>query len=283
MQVDRFSYIQKTGRFSSVFFELNMLNWLVGKIIVILLIFEAGWLIFTYFQKNSSKFDSVRNIETDAWTAIGTIFLGTVALLTFFYDRYKNRKAKISMVINTAPPDCHQIELTNLQTGEFVSQSIYIRIRVEHVSGNSAEKVEIMVSNFWVIGNDGKRTVKKAFLPMNLIWSHFGGKKRSIPRGLFRHCDLGRFQPKYTNNSHTVLRLDTAVQPNRVSEGEIPNVIEPGKYEFELMLSGENSNFIRKRWLLEFDEDWSDDEQEMLSNHIQITERNVFNFFLNLS
>jgi hypothetical protein len=138
-----------------------------------------------------------------------------------------------------------------------------------------------MVSNFWTIDENGKKKVKKAFMPMNLKWSHFEGKKRSIPRGLFRHCDFGSFQPKYINNTHTILRLDTAVQPNKVSDGEIPNMIEAGKYEFELMLSGVNSNFIRKRWILEFDEDWSDDESEMLHNHISIKERRFYNLLLN--
>lgn len=253
----------------------------ITKIIAILFIFEIGWLAFAFFQKNTYTQYFFKNIQTDAWTAIGTIFLGAVALLTFFYDRYKNRRARVSMIISITPPDCHQIELTNPQTGEFVSKCIYIRIRVEHIRGNSAEDAEIIVSNFWSIDENGRRNVRRAFLPMNLKWSHFGGKKRSIPRGLFRHCDFGSFQPKYTNNTHTVLRLDTAVQPNRVGDGEIPNVIEAGKYEFELMLSGVNANYIRKRWILEFDESWSEDESEMLNNHIQMKERKFYNLLLN--
>jgi hypothetical protein len=255
-----------------------MLNRSIKLLVGICLFGEAIWLAVVLLQENVA---TIEKIEMDAWTAIGTIFLGAVALLTFFYDRYKNRRAKVCMSINTAPPDCHQIELTNLETGTVMSKCIYIRIRVEHISGNSAEDVEILVSNFWVV--DGKeKSVKKSFIPMNLKWSHFEGKKRSIPRRLFRHCDFGSFQPKYTNNTHTVLRLDTIVQPNRVSGGEIPNVIEPGKYEFELMLSGVNSNFIRKRWLLEFDENWSDDENEMLTRHISIKERKYYNYLLSI-
>ncbi|MFA5925764.1 MAG: hypothetical protein WC831_02425 [Parcubacteria group bacterium] len=259
-----------------------MIKRFFDKIIIIILILEISWFIFIYSHNSTLIQDILKNIKTDAWTAIGTIFLGMVALLTFFYDRYKNRRAKVSMLINTVPPDCHQIELTNSKTGEFISQSIYIRIRVEHIGGNSAEDAEIMVSNFWIVNDHGGKIVKKAFLPMNLTWSHFGGKKRSVPRGLFRYCDFGRFQPKYTNNTHTILRLDTAVQPNRVSDGEIPNVIEPGKYEFELILSGVNSNFIRKRWILEFKKNWSDDESEMLNEHIIIKERKWYNFFANI-
>ena len=251
------------------------------KIILVAFILEALWILALYIQNNKAIFGFVGDINTNAWTAIGTIFLGLVALSTFFYDRYKNRRARVSMVINTAPPDCHQIELTDSNTGKFVSKCIYIRIRVEHRRGNSAEDVEIIVSNLWTINEDGKRIVKKSFLPMNLLWSHFDGKKRSIPVGLFRHCDFGSFRPKFTNNTYTVLRLDTAVQPNRVSGGAIPNVIEPGKYEFELVLSGKNSNVIRKRWLLKFSEDWSDVENEMLRDHISIKERKFYNFLLN--
>lgn len=259
-----------------------MIKRLIIKIVAILFILEMGWLVFAFFQKNTFIQDFFRNIKTDAWTAVGTIFLGAVALLTFFYDRYKNRRAKVSMAINTAPPDCHQIALTNSSTGEFASWCIYIRIRVEHINGNSAEDVEIVVSNFWNIDENGTRSVRRAFLPMNLKWSHFEGKKRSIPRGIFRHCDFGSFRPKFTNNTRTVLLLDTAVQPNIVSEGEIPNVIEPGKYEFELILSGVNTNFIRKRWVLEFDENWTENESEMLNNHISIKERKMYNFLLKL-
>ncbi|HRZ95277.1 MAG TPA: hypothetical protein P5262_01775 [Candidatus Moranbacteria bacterium] len=251
-----------------------MIKNFITKLIALVLIIEMGWVVFAFFQNNSY----VKTINTDAWTAIGTIFLGAVALSTFFYDRYKNRKAKVSMFINTTSPDCHQIELTNSATREFVSNCVYIRIRVSHIKGNSADDAEIIISNFWTIDENGEKKVKKAFLPMNLKWSHFEGKKRSIPRRFFRHCDFGSFRP--INSKYTILLLDTAVQPNKVSKGEIPNVIEPGKYEFELMLSGVNTNFIRKRWVLEFDGGWNDDESIMLNKHISIKERKFYNFLL---
>lgn len=249
------------------------------KIVVILLVLEAGWFFVVYLINNTNLLDFLKSIKTDAWTAIGTIFLGAVALSTFFYDRYKNRRARVSMAINTTPPDSHQIELTNRETGQVMSKCIYIRIRVEHIMGNSAEDVEIMVSNFWNIDENNRRSVRRAFLPMNLKWSHYGVKRRRITRGLFQYCDFGSFRPNI-NNTHTRLLLDTAVQPNRVGDGEIPNMIEPGKYEFELILSGRNSNIIRKRWVLEFDENWSEDEEEMLTSHISIKERVWFNVLL---
>lgn len=259
-----------------------MFRRIFGKLVIMVFIMEAGWLLVVYFQKNGRLLDFIKGIEMDSWTAIGTIFLGFMALGTLFYDRYKNRKAKVSMKINLVPPDSHQIELTK-PNGEAVSKCIYVRIRVEHLKGNPAEDVEVMVSNFWSIDENNNKEVRKSFLPMNLMWSHYGVKELRVPNGLFRHCDFGSFRPKFTNNTHTVLRLDTVVQPNRVSNGEVPNVIEPGKYEFELMLSGRNSNVIKKRWMLEFDENWSDIESEMLENHISIKERTWFNFLLKFS
>jgi ABC-type phosphate transport system substrate-binding protein len=76
---------------------------------------------------------------------------------------------------------------------------------------------------------------------------------------------------KTPTDNRAILILDTMIQPNPVASGEIPNVIKPGKYRFELLLSGDNVKTLRKIWGLEFDK-WSDDEGEMLNNHIKIKE-----------
>jgi hypothetical protein len=213
----------------------------------------------------------------EQWTARGTIILAIVTffavIVALFQEKIKDffLKAKLEMKIILSPPDTHQIALTD-QSGRLISKCIYIRIRVTHLKGKSAEDVEIMVSNFWQIIN-GKKIRVKEFLPMNLKWSHFQSFtipaiNIRIPRGLFRHCDFGRIQPKA---SIPVLILDTMVQPNPVADDLIPNQFFPGKYEFELLLSGSNTKLIKKRWIIEFDNYWSDDEREMLK-HIHIQE-----------
>jgi hypothetical protein len=221
----------------------------------------------------------IKNVSPnpDIWIAIGTIFLGLVTFLTvlvaLFQEKIKKSftQARLKMEILLKRPHSHQIDLTHSVTGKFLSKSIYIRILISHLRGSSAEDVEIMIVNFWEIKPDGSKVIKKSFLPMNLVWSHFKPRRINlrIPKGLFRHCDLGRIQP---SDSKSILVLDTMTQSNPVAGGEIPNVIKPGKYEFELWLSGLNTRIIKKRWRLEFDGQWTDNEDKMLKDHIHLAE-----------
>lgn len=117
--------------------------------------------------------------------------------------------------------------------------------------------------------------VVKRFLPMSLRWSHANPPTSisRVPRDLFRHCDLGRFQlVTYTQQpiQRPVFVFDTIVQPNPVARGEMPNVIEPGEYEVEVRLSGDNTRTMTRKWILRFDDTWSDDEDPMLRDHISI-------------
>lgn len=221
----------------------------------------------------------IKNISfnPDTWMAIGTIFLGIVTflavLVALFQEKIKKyfTQARLKMEILLKRPHSHQIDLTDPVNRKFFSKSIYIRILISHLRGSSAQDVEIMIVNFWEIKSDGSKVVKKSFLPMNLVWSHFQPRRTNlrIPKGLFRHCDLGKIQPI---DRESTLVLDTMVQPNPVAGGEIPNVIKPGKYEFELWLSGLNTKIIKKRWHLEFDKQWTDNEDKMLRDCIHLTE-----------
>jgi len=203
--------------------------------------------------------------------AIVTFLAVLVALFQERIRKFWNR-AILDMEINLTPPDCHQISLTN-QRGEFVGQSIYIRIRVTHKKGAAGENVEIMPINFFHVEDNRKLEKLKHFLPISLVWSHFQPRTNVIrvPVNLFRHCDFGHFIKEPSNQDKSLLILDTMVQPNPVAGGEVPNIIKPGKYRFELLLSGDNVKSIRKSWQLEFDK-WSENEQEMLTKNIQIKE-----------
>lgn len=216
--------------------------------------------------------DGKWSIIISATAALITLLAVAVAL---FQEKIRDyfKTALLDVKINLAPPDCHQIMLTNSQDGSSVCNSIYIRLKVSHLKGNSAENVEIMLSNFWKINDDNSKDVIREFLPMNLVWSHFQPRKTElrIPKKLFRHGDFGYFAPLGTRRK-TILKLDTMVQPNPVAGGGLPNIIEPGIYEFEIMVSGDNVKPIVKKWRLEFDAIWSEDEQEMLSDHITIEE-----------
>jgi len=203
--------------------------------------------------------------------AVTTLCAVLVALFQEKISRWF-RRSVLDMKINLTPPDCHQIALNNPSTGEFIANSIYIRIRVEHKKGSAGENCEIMALKVWKIRRNGQKEELKKFLPMNLIWSHFQPRTINvrIAKKLFHHCDFGFFAP--LNDDKTILKLDTMVQPNPVASGELPNALEPGKYEIELLLSGDNVVPLKKKWKLEFDENWTENEEEMLSNHILIEE-----------
>lgn len=204
--------------------------------------------------------------------AAAITFLAVAVAL--FQEKIKDffRTARLDVKINLEPPDCHQIALTDPRSGSTICNSIYIRFRVQHLSGDSAENVELMLSNFWRYGGNGSKEVVREFLPMNLVWSHFQPQRIEvrIPKKLFRHCDFGSFRP-FTINNGTILKLDTMVQPNTVAGGNLPNVVLPGQYEFEVMISGNNVKPLTKRWSLEFGRAWSEDESEMLGR-IKIVE-----------
>jgi len=210
------------------------------------------------------------NLWVSVGLAVVTFFALVVALFQERIRKFWN-KSILDMEINMTPPDCHQISLRG-QYNKVVTQSIYIRIKVKHIKGSAGENVEIMPVCFWKIDDQNRLSVLKYFLPISLVWSHFQPRQNTIrvPVGLFRHCDFGHFiqQP---NEKQAILTLDTMVQPNPVAEGEIPNVIRPGKYQFELLLSGDNVKSVKKRWKLEFNE-WSDDESVMLNDKIKIEE-----------
>jgi hypothetical protein len=224
--------------------------------------------------QQAPKIVPVLTDPANLWVSVGLSVVTFLALLVALFQerirKYWNR-AVLDMEINLVPPDSHKIALSN-QNGEIVGQTIYVRIKVIHKKGSAGENVEIMPINFWRVIDNNSLSVLKYFLPISLVWSHFHPRTNTIrvPVNLFRHCDFGHFLKSPSGNK-SILILDTIVQPNPVADGEIPNVIKPGKYQFELLLSGDNVRALRKKWEIEF-ENWSNDESEMLDNNIKMSE-----------
>jgi len=223
--------------------------------------------------KQAPEIIPVLTDPANLWVSVGLAIVTFFALLVaLFQERIRKfwNRAILDMEINLTPPDSHLIALSN-QNGQIVGQTIYVRIKVIHKKGSAGENVEIMPTNFWQVENN-HLTKLKYFLPISLVWSHFQPRTNIIrvPVSLFRHCDFGHFV-KSQDNNHAILILDTMVQPNPVADNEIPNVIKPGKYQFELLLSGDNVKALRKKWEIEFDQ-WSNDEKTMLNSNIKIKE-----------
>ena len=141
---------------------------------------------------------------------------------------------------------------------------MHVRMRVEHVKGPAAENVEVVATRAWNVRADGERLEREEFLPLNLTWSHVGGATMRIPAGLFRHCDVGHFQPD--GKGACLFVLDTLVLPNIMSSGASPTVLPPGNYEIEFRIVGDNTPHKSVTWRVYFPAAWSDDEKTMLGN-----------------
>ena len=199
----------------------------------------------------------------DYWIQVALMIATFLAVIVaLFQEKIKDwfNQARLKLEIKLEPPDCHQIDLTDQSTGQFVSKSIYIRIRVTNTSYKTAKNVEIIAANLFE-GSNGSLKVVKSFLPMNLVWSHLHPTVVTIPPKSFRFCDLGPFRPI---DGKTIFKFDTVVQPNPVSGGLIPNVINSGEYVLELLISGENVKPEQSRWRMKFSSNWSDNESTML-------------------
>jgi hypothetical protein len=218
---------------------------------------------------------SVTSSTWDKWTAIGTLVLaaGTIllAIIALFQENIQRRfrRSHLTLEIRKAPPDTHQIAMKRyVDTGKGSVlelpqiPALYVRARIIHVKGPSANQVEIVVEKVWN-GHGKGRTPRDTFLPLSLSWAHFGGSTIAIPHGIFRYCDVGRFV-KDEKSEKTFFMFTTVVQPNAVATGSPPNVLEAGDYEFELMMTGDNVKPVRTTWRLSFLEEWSEDESEML-------------------
>lgn len=184
-------------------------------------------------------------------------------LVALFQEKIKDwfNQSKLQLEINLNPPDCHQIDLTDQQTGQFISKCIYLRIRVTNTSAKTASNVEILASNLWKQKTNGDYKIVKTFLPMSLRWSHLHPRTETIPPQSFRFCDLGPVRPV---NNRSVFKFDMIVQPNPVSGGVFPNIIDAGKYKFELLITGDNTKPKLTTWIFEFLDKWSNDEDKML-------------------
>lgn len=217
---------------------------------------------------------------------ISTILAGLTllaVLVAVFHEwlRQKFTRCALDMKINLIPPDSHQIELIHygqqmlstgmplvIETGR--ERTLYVRAKISHKGGSPGENAEIMITSFKEFDKNDRLVEVSNFLPMNLVWSHFQPRTNIIrvPKKLFRHCDFGHFVKK---NGKAILILDTIVEPNVIASGEKPNNFKGGKYQFELLLSGDNIRPVKKKFNIEFSGDWSENEEEMLDD-IQIQE-----------
>ena len=215
------------------------------------------------------------------WVAIGTISLGIVAI---FQDKIRDfwHRPRLNLDFIIEPPNCHKTILNYIKNEVVIDRAFccYYRLKITNFGEGSAKEVEVMIVNKYIKQQNGLFIEDNSFLPLNLLWSHYGKVvMENIPPSLFKHCDFGRIvEPQYRDREigglveidsgiKTVLNLDLAQKPNTGS-----HIVLPGTYRFKITVASSNTKPITKVFELEYNDFWDNNEKEMLEEAIRVKE-----------
>lgn len=133
------------------------------------------------------------------WTAavaVGTIALAVVAAFSEEIKKTLNR-TKLRFEFTQGDPDCQEITINKPgPTGQIIAQanSYYVRFRVYNNGRNTAENVEVFLSDVFRIKN-GKPVVHQRYIPLDLVWANKTPLEShhltSINREFYGLCDIG--------------------------------------------------------------------------------------------
>lgn len=269
-------------------------------------------------------------------TAVGTIFLGLVALfVALFQDRILEHRKRpiIKASIVARPPDCVKTDysyydnvLLNTTSGSIAltsgsivptggtivpttgsiaptsgsivpntgstvrpskkTDAYYCRLRIENNGTQKAEFVEVFASTLWRMNTDGSYKEVETFIPINLKWANQIDRMMFFPaicRGAYKHCDLFhvinpekrheiQLEDKEWENvpkNKTILSFDTVVQITSKNY-----LVGPGTYQLDLIIASANSKPINKKLQICLSGEWYQDQIEMFSKGITISEMN---------
>lgn len=212
-----------------------------------------------------------------SWAAVVVALLLGLAGIFSIQDwvREKIRKPIMKVRIKLEPPDSLRIALTNSLTGQFVNFTYYFRFKVENTGNYHMEDVEVMAVELERRGRNNRYVKVNSFLPMNMKWADIGQLTISkIQPGLFKYCDFGHIiesahfnlqQFGITATPQVIFILDTQVTPNTGS-----NILLPGEYRIKFIFSANNIKPQPIWFRLNFRDQWTTDERQMLSNNISI-------------
>lgn len=214
------------------------------------------------------------------WLAIGIALLLGIAGVFQDWIRGCFKKPKLHISIKMGPPDCHKTSFYQKDVDRKICDTYYFRFRVENDGNYYAENVEAMVSEVYIKRDDGYVKLD-SFLPLNLLWSHYG--QLNVPKiqpKLFKHLDFGHIlESKYAylerseiNKANIFFAFDVAVKPNTGS-----HVLLPGDYKIKIIFAGNNLKPQEKTYHLILGDRWDDNEQEMLQENISIEEITTWN------
>jgi hypothetical protein len=223
---------------------------------------------------------------TPDWlTAIGTLAAVVVALLLAIFHEHLRALCwhpALELLYEHQPPDSHLTTLTNRQTG-VQAACYYFRIRVRNGGNARAKNVEVFVEEVSHRRADGVFQRQEDFLPLNLLWSHYGQPYfPSIPPGVYKHCDFGHvvdpsLRNKFPREDHerlgrlgmqpsqTALCLELVVRPNTGTHLILPG---PEPYRFVVVAAAANARLVRRTIEVKLTGQWTTNERHMLSDAI---------------
>jgi hypothetical protein len=180
------------------------------------------------------------------------------------------RHPKLKARLEAGHPDC--VKTPTSHEDKWQGSRYFLRLWITNVGNVRAEDVEVFLSQAWV-EQKGSFEELPQFTPMNLRWSYSDYQKPTInvdgisPR-MGRYCDFGAI----SDPAHPVLkslpensgktRLSLVFQFLRPAA----DWLKPGKYKFEVLLSGSNCEPVAWVVALHLTGLWSDDETEMFAN-----------------
>ncbi len=215
--------------------------------------------------------------------AIGTILVAIVAVFQewvrgLFYRPKFRGSAK------TLSPDAVAVPITDMQTGEHITDALFLRLWVENAGNTVAKNVEVYVQELRRERADGVWEIVEAFPPMNLKWSNTPFLYYpAIAPAMGKHCDcahivdpanrtkkaLAEDNPALgVGNDVATMTIDLINTPNHRG-----NIIAPGKYRLLIKVVATNAKVVD--WIVEivFDGQWVADPVRMMRDHVGIMVR----------
>jgi hypothetical protein len=214
---------------------------------------------------------------SDLLVALGTLILAGVAV---FQDTIRGwlYRPQFKVSCRTGPPDCVAIAFTTAD-GQFVADSIYLRILVENDGNATAQTAEVYAKELRVQCLDGTWEIVSSFPPMNLLWANLGQMYTRIVPGMAKHCDLGHIvDPSQRDavseyapalgltQAQASLAFDLVGRPNNRT-----HIIGPGVYELDIQIAAENARPIKKTVNLSIKGAWYSDAVRMLREGVGIS------------
>jgi hypothetical protein len=210
------------------------------------------------------------------WTGVGTtILLGGVAV---FQDRIRRwlESPELDIEVSNERPDCIFVLFTNTETGEFLRDSVHVRLRVINDGHAQARNVEVYAERVRRY-TDGRWAQVQSFVPMNLTWAdlnvmYFPG----ISHRMSKYCtlgyivDLGRRKPELepaggVGPDETCFAFSLIARPNNK-----PHIVGPGRYRIRLIVAAENAPPVTREIELHVPGRWYPDEATMLRDGIAL-------------